>query len=308
MDRRDFLIRSAILSSGLLGTGMLQGSLKAEVAYRNPKADGRHSAKAENVTVFAFKCGTIQLETQYILMDTRVGIEMEIPILFFLIEHGKEWIAFDTGMNAMVAIDPEGYWGDVAKAFKPVMAEKEDFKIQIEETLGLKPEDLKAVILSHGHLDHAGAIESFRGTDVPIYLQKTELDLINAAVAANEKSAYIPEDFKYLSELNIMPVEGIFDVFGDSTVVAFPSPGHTEGHQSVSVKSGNKTFILCADANYTLENMNEAIPPGIFWDISQSLQNLYLFKVMSMIDKVEVVPSHDPTYWESKRIAPKKFK
>ena len=36
--------------------------------------------------------------------------------------------------------------------------------------------------MSHGHLDHAGAIDNFKGTDVPIYLQKKELDLIEKEI------------------------------------------------------------------------------------------------------------------------------
>ncbi len=31
-------------------------------------------------------------------------------VTFFVISHGKDWVAFDTGNNAMVAKDPVGYW------------------------------------------------------------------------------------------------------------------------------------------------------------------------------------------------------
>jgi len=35
--------------------------------------------------------------------------------------------------------------------------------------------DVKAVIIGHLHLDHAGGLEHFRGTDVPIYTHELEL-------------------------------------------------------------------------------------------------------------------------------------
>jgi hypothetical protein len=57
---------------------------------------------------------------------------------------------------------------------------------------------------------------------------------------------------------------------------------------------------------YTLENMQEAIPPGLAWDIPRSLQALYAFKAMSMLG-AEIVPSHDPEYWKNKPLAPKVF-
>ncbi|MBI4964067.1 MAG: MBL fold metallo-hydrolase [Desulfomonile tiedjei] len=263
---------------------------------------------AAEVKAHAFLCGILKTQTQLLLKDTRVGTPFDIPVTFFVIKHGKDWVAFDTGNNAMVAKDPVAYWGEpVTKAYYPVMKDYEEFQAQIKK-LGIGPKDLKAVIISHGHLDHAGAIDNFKGTDVPIYLQKKELELIKKAVASGTKTAYIPGDFKVMDQLNIKPIEGVFDLFGDQTVVAFPTPGHTEGHQSLLVKqTGGKSLILAADAMYTLENMQEAIPPGLAWDVPQSLQALYVFKAMKYVG-AEVVPSHDPDYWKNQPLAPKTFK
>ena len=137
--------------------------------------------------------------------------------------------------------------------------------------------------------------------------RKKELEIIKKAVASGERTAYIPADFTVMNELNIKTVEGVFDVFGDQTVVAFPSPGHTDGHQSLLVRpAGRKPLVLAADAMYTLENMQEAIPPGLAMDIPVATQALYIFKAMKLIG-AEVVPSHDPIYWEEKPLAPKDF-
>lgn len=260
-----------------------------------------------DVKAYAFICGILKTQTQYLLKDTRVGTPFNIPVPFVLIKHGKDWVAFDTGNNAMVAKDPVQYWGKpVTDAYFPVMKDYEEFKVQIKK-LGLEPKDLKAVIISHGHLDHAGAIDNFAGTDVPIYLQKKEIEVIKKAVASGKKTAYIPDDFKVMDKLNIKGVDGVFDVFGDQSVVAFPTPGHTPGHQSLLVKQNEgKMFVLAADAMYTLENMQDAIPPGLAWNIPQSLEALYVFKVMKYMNS-EVVPSHDPGYWKKQTLAPKLF-
>ncbi len=266
------------------------------------------SASAVEIKVYAFICGILKTQTQYMLKDTRPGTPFDIPVTFFLIKHGNDWVAFDTGNNALVAKDPVGYWSEpVVKAYTPVMKDYEEFKIQIKK-LGITPKDIKAVVISHGHLDHAGAIDNFKGTNIPICMQKRELDEINKAVASGQKTAYIPDDFKTIKGLNIKTVEGVFDVFGDQTLVAFPTPGHTPGHQSLLVKpSDGKPYLFAADSMYTLENMQEAIPPGLAWDIPQALQALYIFKVMKYTG-VEVVPSHDPGYWKNKPLAPKLFK
>ena len=255
--RRDFL-KAAGAAAASLGVSMIGGSV-------SPREANAASEAAADLKIYAFNGGTLKTQTQYLLKDTRVGTPFVIPIPFFLIKHGKDWVAFDTGNNVMVAKDPVKYWGKaITDAYWPVMKDYEEFQAQIKKQLGLEPKNLKAVIISHGHLDHAGAIDNFKGTNIPIYVQKRELKIIKDAIASGKKTAYIPEDFAVMSQLNIKTVDGVFDLFGDRSIVAFPTPGHTQGHQSLLVKpKGSKPLILAADAMYTLENMRDAIPPGL---------------------------------------------
>jgi N-acyl homoserine lactone hydrolase len=261
--------------------------------------------QAVEVKVYAFKAGLVKTQTQYLLKDTRIGTPMDIPIPFLIIRHGKEWIAFDTGCNAEAARDPVGYLGEkAAKAFSPVIGPGQEFQRAIK-ILGLKPADLKAAVISHGHFDHAGAIEDFLGTNVPIYFQKTELAEIRKSVESQQMgTAYILGDFKHLKELNIREIEGPFDIFGDKSVIAFPTPGHTLGHQSLYVKpSGGKAFIYTADALYTFENMEKSIPPGLAAGLSAAMQNINWFKLEDWTG-ITIVPSHDPEYWAKRAWAP----
>lgn len=301
ISRRDMLKLSSI---SLVSAGAL--SLASPVLAESNDAVSR-AAKANKVSAYAFVCGMLKTQTQYLLKDTRQGTPFDIPVTFFLIRHGNKWVAFDTGNNAMVAKDPVGYWGEaVTSAYSPVMKEYEEFQVQIGK-LGLVPKNLKAVVISHGHLDHAGAIDNLKDTGVPVYLQRKELESIKSAVASGKRTAYIPDDFKVIDRINIQSIDGVHDIFGDQTVVAVPTPGHTQGHQSLLVKLGSgRSMLLCADAMYTMENMQEAIPPGLAWDIPQSMQSLYTFKAFS-IAGTDVVPSHDPSYWKKRETAPKPF-
>ena len=53
------------------------------------------------MSAYAFVCGILKTQAQYLLKDTRVGTPFNIPVTFFLIKHGEDWVAFDTGNNAM---------------------------------------------------------------------------------------------------------------------------------------------------------------------------------------------------------------
>jgi len=260
------------------------------------------------VDVYAFQCGILKTQTQYILKDTRVGVPFDIPVPFFVIRHGSSWVAYDSGNNAAVAVDPIKYWGEaVCGAYMPVMKPHEEFSIQIKK-LGLKPENLHAVIMSHGHLDHCGALEDLAGTDVPVYFQKLELEHIQEQVASGKKTAYIPDDFRKMDQCNVRTLDGIFDVFGDQSVLVLPTPGHTPGHQSVLVRTNNgQNLILAQDACYTLENMFASIPPGLAVDIPDSMVNIYHLKAMTVLG-AQLVPPHDPDWWQGKPLGPQKLK
>ncbi|HOW25060.1 MAG TPA: N-acyl homoserine lactonase family protein [Bacteroidales bacterium] len=262
-------------------------------------------AQVTDVKVYAFNAGILKIQTQLMLKDTRVGTPMNIPVPFLVIKHGKEWIAFDTGCSANAAKDPIGYWGEgIVKASTPVIEPDQEFQEAIK-ILGLKPSDFKAVVISHGHLDHAGAIDNFLGTSVPIYFQKAEMAAIRKIVDAQiAGTAYILGDFQHLNELNIREIEGPFDIFGDKSIIVFPTPGHTPGHQSLYVKfSAGEAIIYCADALYTLENMDKFIAPGLATDIPGAMLNINWFKLQDLTG-TRIVPSHDPEYWAKHAWAP----
>ncbi len=264
------------------------------------------TAQAAELKVYAFKGAVLKTQTQYILKDTRPGTPLDIPVPFLVLRHGKDWVAFDTGCNGQVARDPVASWGEaLVKAFTPVMKPEQEFREAIA-VLKLKPKDFKAVILSHGHTDHAGAIDNFAGTAVPIYLQKAELAEIRKVVAGQQAgTAYLPGDFKHLNELNIREIEGPLDFFGDGSIIVLPTPGHTPGHQSLYVKpSAGPAFIYCADALYMLESMEKFTPPAIASDMGATMQNINWFKFEAQRG-VRIVPSHDPEYWAKCAWAPR---
>ncbi len=262
-------------------------------------------AQAAEVRVYAFHAGILKTQTQHILKDTRIGTPFDIPIPFLVLKHGGEWIAFDTGCNIEAAQDPLAYWGEeLVKAFTPVIASDQEFQQSIKK-LGLTPRDFKGVVCSHGHTDHAGAIEDFAGTNVPVYFQKAEMVEVRRVLDSHQiGTPYIAYDFRKLSELNIREIDGVFDLFGDRSVIAFPTPGHTPGHQSLYVKpSQGEAFIYCADALYTLENMEKSIPPAIAADIPVAMQTINWFKLEDQLG-VKIVPSHDPEFWKKHAWAP----
>jgi glyoxylase-like metal-dependent hydrolase (beta-lactamase superfamily II) len=87
-------------------------------------------------------------------------VPVTIPTSSFLIEHPKGLVLFDSGCNPKILDDPVAYWGPMAAGMPFKWTRQETLDKQIER-VGYKTSDVKYVVLSHGHLDHAGGLAYF---------------------------------------------------------------------------------------------------------------------------------------------------
>src|SRR5690554_5950008 len=103
-----------------------------------------------------------------------VGKVMDFPIAMYIIEHPRGLVVFDTGNSAKISGDGcVAYWGEgYCKGYSPKMTREEAIDRQLEKT-GHKVSDVKYVIYSHFHLDHAGNLEMFK--DAVNIVQKSEI-------------------------------------------------------------------------------------------------------------------------------------
>jgi N-acyl homoserine lactone hydrolase len=256
------------------------------------------------VEIFALMGGMIKTRKNCInrIEDPQEGERpFTVPVPFYVIKHGTSYVVYDTGMNKK-CVTREGaieVWGkDIVDAFLPVMSEADYIEAQLQSKLGIKPQDVNAVIQSHGHMDHAGGLPAFAGTEVPVYIQKTELEAIKRL-----DFAYIEEEFQ---DIDWMPIDGLLDLYGDGTVIIMPMPGHTLGLQCVMVKTEAGYCFLAGDA---VDNMNQLegryVTARCADDAkrAQSVRTLNLFRAMG----IEVVPEHDLAYWKNRPLAPLSF-
>jgi len=167
------------------------------------------------------------------------GVNVGKPIEFsdncYLIRHGADWLLWDTGFPDSIAEKPVTMAVGTASRAKTLAA-------QLTE-IGVKPEDIAFVAVSHTHGDHVGNVDMFPSST--LLIQKAEVDF--AFAPSN------PPPFR--RERPMRMLEGDLDVFGDGSVTILSTPGHTPGHQSLLVhlpKTG--WVVLSGDAAHFRDN------------------------------------------------------
>lgn len=146
-------------------------------------------------------------------------------VLAFAIRHPDGLVLVDTGVGQGDAWIEENY--------RPRVRE-------VREALkgaNLEPDGVRAIVNTHLHFDHCGQNRAFPG--VPAYVQQAELDL-----ALREGHTIV--DWVDFPEARYEAVEGDREIVAGISVLA--TPGHTPGHQSVTVRTGDGLVLLVGQA------------------------------------------------------------
>lgn len=133
--------------------------------------------------------------------------------------------------------------------------------------LGMAPEDIDYVILTHLHTDHsAGAVKLVDGKYVPRFpnahylISRQEWD---AAMNPDERTAavYVPERLKALEDAGqVKFVEADSELFPG--IKAVYTGGHTQGHYALEIESAGTSVFYYADIFCTSAHMRVAYVPA----------------------------------------------
>jgi len=198
-------------------------------------------------TVTPLCCGSLTFDKS-ILVAGAYGVDHEAPSVVYLVE-AERTILVDTSFG-----DPERM-NELHRGFDCRRPEGWSVPERLAEH-GYEPGDVDDVVLSHLHWDHCYGLDRFPAATV--HVQRRELEY---AIAPYPMHAYAYEAKSVGREPPWLDVD-LNAMDGETAlcpgVTAFPTPGHTVGHQSLAVETDEGTAVVAVDAIPTFENVRDS--------------------------------------------------
>lgn len=171
--------------------------------------------------------------------------------------------------------------------------------VKPSETLarvGLKPDDITDVIITHMHWDHADGIDLF--SKARVWIQKDELEYYSGEAwqSRSTHGGIDPDDVMTAVRLNTEGHVGL--VNGDAQeiipgVTCYTGGKHTYASQFVGVNTKAGIVILASDNMYLYENLDKHVPIAATLDRESNLRAQDRMKQLAASPKL-IVPGHDP--------------
>jgi N-acyl homoserine lactone hydrolase len=248
--------------------------------------------------LFVLLCGYEVIPKTVSTLDRGANFILSEPISAYLLDTEEGWVLLDTGFDPAHIRDAEGRERHFHShgMTPPVILPRHEPLAQLAG-LGLAPDDIGHVILSHLHFDHAGCVKYFPNARVSIQRREYEARFDHGVT-----EGYIHADYDSPT-MDWRLVDGDWEVMPGLTMI--DTRGHTEGHMSAVVTLPQTgVVVLPFDAGDLRENFDEEIPPGSTVDAPAALEAIQRIKRILAETGGQLILFHDPVAIQATRLAP----
>ena len=222
-----------------------------------------------------------------------------LPIYAFAIEHPEGVIVVDTGENAGASLP--GYfprWHPVFRlAVREAVEPEQEIGPQLRK-LGIEPRDVRQVVMTHLHTDHAGGLHHFPDTEILV----ARAEIANASGVAGRLRGYPNHRWPtWFDPTRVDLAPAPYGPFPQSLrlteagdVILVPLPGHSTGHLGVVVEEGDHTVLLAGDASYTQDLLLRGVVNGVGPDEAAERVTHQRIRAQAAATPTVYLVAHDP--------------
>ena len=200
----------------------------------------------------------------------------------YLVRHGSDYLLWDTGMSDRLI-------GNPVDDEQQTMSLKRSILDQIKQ-IGVRPDQIGTVGISHYHGDHTGQARHFPGARLVIGKADWEV-LRNDARRKEQRDDLGPWQG---AGAKVEPVAGDLDVFGDGSVIMLALPGHTPGHSGLLVRLASGSVLLSGDQYHFTEAVKNRGVPSFNVNRADTLASHDRFDRIAANTGAKVIIQHEP--------------
>jgi N-acyl homoserine lactone hydrolase len=251
-------------------------------------------ADKKGVRIIPLHVGSMECDRSLQILRQGLGTKVKSPFIAFYVE----------GLDKKVMVDLGPASEERARRFhmihNPTVSPEQETPQRLQQ-MGVKPEEIEIVILTHLHWDHVGHVgkfpyarifvsqEEFKSAMCPLPSNRIAYEALQLGIEPVFMSAIPQIEYLGLWEREIIP-----------GLKVFPTPGHTLGSMSVEVMTAQGPYIITGDAVHMYENLKEDpinhapfLMYGSYVDLKASWNSMELIyeRVRGNIDRI--IPGHD---------------
>lgn len=259
------------------------------------------SPKTEQIKLYVLDCGQIEI-SDIGVFSSAGDYDGESDIYVdscFLIRHPKGDLLWDLGLPSALVGGPPQEDGVFTVSMDTTITNQ-----MIE--IGMGPEELEYLAISHHHFDHIGQIDQIQdatwivhedeyGAMFPPPEEPVSADELAEGGSEAGTDVGLGSQFAGFDTLERELFSGEKDVFGDQSVIIFPTPGHTPGHTSLQVELANTgTVLLTGDLYHRTESRQLARVPQFNSSEPMTLESMRSFEARAERLNAKVIIQHEP--------------
>lgn len=225
------------------------------------------------------------------------GESPRIPVHSFLLETSEGYVLFDC------ACDDHGMevWPQWLRE-TPYVAGEGGTVVERLAELGVSPEDVRYVVLSHMHVDHMGCVKYFPGARTLVSAQEFTEVMREYSLNRLDGTFHVRTDIDNALRAGVqwrLVYEDRLPLAEDVTVYNFGA-GHSYGMLGLLVRTGHGCYLLAADAVYSRAHYG---PParmaGVCSDEAGYYRTIERIRKIAEENQAEVLFGHDVEQFRS---------
>lgn len=209
--------------------------------------------------------------------------EMTMDYFFWIFRSAEQTIVIDTGFSPQAAI---------ARKRQPVVAPADALA-----RLGIDPNEVKLLVLTHAHYDHAGNLDLYPNAKIVMSRKEFEFWGTNMGKRPQYGHHIDPLDIERIQALHREGRITLLDAPQNTLIPGielYELGGHTPGQMAVVVEMPEGPVILASDAVHYYDELEQERPFAVLDSLADMYRGYERIREWLQRPGAVVIPGHDP--------------